>query len=47
MEETTNLNVSSPLGLPCYLIESHFFFFFEVLEEHYLLKYKYIILKIY
>lgn len=26
MEETTNLNVSSPLGLPCYLIESHFFF---------------------
>lgn len=43
MEETTNLNVSSPLGLPCYLIESPLFF--EVLEEHYLLKYEYINLK--
>lgn len=43
MEETTNLNVSSPLSLPCYLIESHFFF--EVLGEHYLLKYEYITLK--
>ena len=42
MEETINLKVSSPLGLPYYLIESHFYW---GIGGHYLLKYEYINLK--